>query len=139
MQKNFANILKDCTCLRIYAPFPSHDSFPVTMFPSHDIGTQWGVLKKPAGTGKHPTIIFFHGVGEAGSGSSDAALGKLSTWGIFKDTWIEKFDVCYDISPNGATYNADIIKLEDIRVGNCRVGSSLTNKPYLDYKNGFNK
>ena len=47
-------------------------------------GTQWGVLKKPAGTGKHPTIIFFHGVGEAGSGSSDAALGKLSTWGIFK-------------------------------------------------------
>ena len=32
-------------------------------------GTQWGVLKKPAGTGKHPTIIFFHGVGEAGSGS----------------------------------------------------------------------
>ena len=45
-----------------------------------------------------------------------------STGVRIKDTWIEKFDVCYDISPNGATYNADIIKLEDIRVGNCRVG-----------------
>ena len=30
--------------------------------------------------------------------------------------------MCYDISPNGVTYNADIIKLEDIKVDNCRVG-----------------
>ena len=42
-----------------------------------DWGTQWGVLKKPAGTGKHPTIIFFHGVGEAGSGSSDADKTRM--------------------------------------------------------------
>lgn len=38
------------------------------------------------------------------------------------DTWVDGFDVCYDISPNGVTFNADIIKLENIRVGNCRVG-----------------
>ena len=49
-------------------------------------------------------------------------LTSGSTGVRIKDTWIEKFDVCYDISPNGVTYNADIIKLEDIKVGNCRVG-----------------
>lgn len=38
------------------------------------------------------------------------------------DTWVDGFDVCYDISPNGVTFNADIVKLENIRVGDCRIG-----------------
>jgi hypothetical protein len=39
-----------------------------------------------------------------------------------KNCWVDGFDVCYDISPNGVTFNADIITLQDIRVGNCRIG-----------------
>ena len=76
-------------------------------------GTQWGVLKKPAGTGKHPTIIFFHGVGEAGSGSSDAALGKLSTWGIFKLVKDSGWNGIVTNPVNGVTDTFMLIALQD--------------------------
>jgi len=45
-----------------------------------------------------------------------------STGVRINNTWVDGFDVCYDISPNGYTYNADIVILENIRVGNCRIG-----------------
>lgn len=76
-------------------------------------GTQWGVLKKPAGTGKHPTIIFFHGVGEAGSGSSDASLGKLSTWGIFKLVKDSGWNGIVTNPVNGVTDTFMLIALQD--------------------------
>lgn len=35
---------------------------------------------------------------------------------------VDGFDVLYDISPNGVTFNADIIRLNDIQCGNGRIG-----------------
>jgi len=52
-------------------------------FVTSDWGKKWGLLYTPNDTLKHPVIAFFHGVGEAGTGSSDAALSKLQTHGVF--------------------------------------------------------
>ncbi|MEP6949315.1 MAG: hypothetical protein ABI863_08580 [Ginsengibacter sp.] len=45
-----------------------------------------------------------------------------STGFFIEDTDVDGFDVLYDISPNGATYNADIIHLNNIHCGNGRIG-----------------
>ena len=39
-----------------------------------------------------------------------------------EDIVVDGFDVLYDISPNGVTYNADIIRLTDIQCGHGRIG-----------------
>ena len=52
-------------------------------FVTSDWGKKWGLFYTPNDTLKHPVIAFFHGVGEAGTGSSDAALSKLQTHGVF--------------------------------------------------------
>jgi len=53
----------------------------------------------------------------------DGSKNTSGSTGVkIQNCWVDGFDVCYDISPNGKTFNADIITLEDIRVGNCRIG-----------------
>lgn len=45
-----------------------------------------------------------------------------STGFFIEDTNVDGFDVLYDISPNGVTFNADILHLNNIHCGNGRIG-----------------
>lgn len=52
--------------------------------------------------------------------------GKLNTGGTsglnVHDVWVTGFDVLINISPNGATFNADVLNFTNIRLGNGRCG-----------------
>jgi hypothetical protein len=52
--------------------------------------------------------------------------GKLNSGGstglAIHDVWITGFDVLISISPNGKTYNADVLSFTNIRLGNGRCG-----------------
>ena len=52
-------------------------------FQTSEWGKKWGLAYIPADNEKHPVIAFFHGLGETGTGSSDAALSKLQVHGPF--------------------------------------------------------
>ena len=52
----------------------------------------------------------------------DGSKNTGGTTGFFiEDMFVDGFDVLYDISQNGKTFNADILRLTNIHCGNCRV------------------
>lgn len=63
-------------------------------------------------TGNSGIVIDFDG-SKGGSGSTGIKV---------HDTWVTNFEVLYSVSPNGVTYNADILVFENIRCGVGRIG-----------------
>lgn len=53
----------------------------------------------------------------------DGGLGAGGSTGLkVYDMQVDGFDILYSVSPNGVTYNADVLEFKDIRCGNGRIG-----------------
>jgi hypothetical protein len=53
----------------------------------------------------------------------DGGRGAGGSTGLkIYDTQVDGFDILYNVSPNGVTYNADVLVFRDIRCGNGRIG-----------------
>ncbi|MEP7110349.1 MAG: hypothetical protein ABI760_20305 [Ferruginibacter sp.] len=53
----------------------------------------------------------------------DGTNGVSGSTGVkVHDMWVSNFDILYSVSPNGVTSNGDILKFENIRCGDGRIG-----------------